>query len=76
MSKVIEGIIECPFYLREGERFISCEGILVDSAVTTHRFKSDEDKRSYQYCYCSVNGGKKCRHYRNLMVLYERGEKT
>ena len=28
MSKLIEGKIECPFYIKEGEYFIRCEGVL------------------------------------------------
>ncbi len=76
MAKAIEGVIECPFYLKEGDGFISCEGLLKGSTTATHRFKSDDEKRSYEYDFCCVNGGKRCPHYRNLMILYERGEKA
>ncbi len=72
MSKMIEGRIECPFYLKEGERFISCEGVL-DNTSSTHRFKSNEEKRKYEFTVCCVNGGKKCPHHRTVSVLYERG---
>jgi hypothetical protein len=75
MSKAIEGVIECPFYKTEGEKFISCEGYLKNSTTVTHRFSSDEKKRNYEYDFCCVNGGRRCPHYRNLMILYERGEK-
>lgn len=76
MSKFIEGMIECPFYLKEGERFISCEGLLKNSSSTTHRFKSNDEKRSYEFDLCCVDGGKNCPHYKNLMLLYENGEKA
>lgn len=76
MSKAIEEVIECPFYMREGDGFISCEGLLKKSTTATHRFKSNDEKRSYEYEFCCVNGGRKCPHYRNLMILYERGEKA
>ncbi len=72
MSKTIEGIIECPFYIKEGERFITCEGLFENSS-TTHRFETNDIKRCYEFEYCGVNGGKKCPHYRNIALLYERG---
>lgn len=76
MSKLIEGMVECPFYVKEGEKFICCEGLVGKSSAAVHRFKSDEDKVEYQINYCCVNNGKKCPHYRSLMLLYERGEKN
>ncbi len=72
MSKSIEGIIECPFYLKEGELFITCEGVL-ENTSTTHRFKTNDEKLCYERNVCSVCGGKKCQHYRNVSLLYERG---
>ena len=47
MSKFIEGMIECPFYLREGEGFIACEGIITGSSCH-HRFENDFQKRNYE----------------------------
>ena len=75
MSKSIEGIIECPFYIKEGTGFITCEGIL-EKTSTTHRFKSKDEKISYEQRCCCVNGGRKCPHYRSLSVLYERGARA
>lgn len=72
MSKTIESIIECPFYLKEGEKFISCEGVL-DNTSSTHRFNSNDEKKKYEFSVCCVNGGKKCKHHRAVSVLYERG---
>lgn len=75
MSKMIEGMVECPFYIKEGKGFIDCEGI-IEKTISTHRFKSDMDKKNYEYQVCCVNGGKKCPHFRNVSVLYERGERA
>lgn len=72
MPKFIEGKIECPFYLTEGNGYISCEGVL-DNTRCVHKFKSNEKKMSYEECVCSVQGGRKCPHFRTLSVLYERG---
>ncbi len=72
MSKTIEGIIECPFYIKEGESFITCEGLL-ENSTATHRFFSNNEKRCHEFEYCAVNGGKKCPHFRNVSLLYERG---
>ena len=43
MSKFIDGMIECPFYLKEGERFIACEGIL-SGAHCCHKFDNETEK--------------------------------
>ena len=75
MSKSIEEIIECPFYIKEGTGFITCEGVL-EKTSATHRFKNNEDKINYEHRFCCANGGRKCSHFRNLSVLYERGVRT
>lgn len=75
MSKFIEGMIECPFYLKEGENFISCEGIIAGSECL-HKFKNEFLKRDYEIDICSSNGGKKCQYHKTLSLLYERGLKT
>ena len=41
MSKMIEGRIECPFYLKEGDSFIACEGIL-NGTKCFHRFQGSQ----------------------------------
>ncbi len=75
MSKSIEGIIECPFYIKEGERFITCEGLFPESSVT-HRFSDNNLKKIHEFEFCCVNGGKKCSHFRNVSLLYERGKRS
>ena len=72
VSKPIEEIIECPFYIREGTAFITCEGVL-EKTTTTHRFESNKEKLKYEQHFCCLNGGRKCLHYRSISVLYERG---
>lgn len=72
MSKMIESLIECPFYLKEGERFINCEGLFEDTTVT-HKFSTENKKREYEYKVCCANGGRKCPHFKNVSLLYERG---
>ncbi len=72
MAKFIEGQIECPFYISEGEGFITCEG-LIRNTVSIQRFKTDKMKACHEVGVCSVNGGKNCMHYKNIFDLYERG---
>lgn len=72
MSKKIESNIECPFYLKEGDKFIACEGVLKGTRCV-HKFSSNVEKRDYENNVCSVNCGKKCYHYRAVATLYERG---
>ena len=75
MSKMIESSIECPFYLSEGDKFISCEG-LVKGAKCYQSFLNNDLKRHYEESVCSVNCGKKCHHYRAVSLLYERGQRA
>ena len=75
MSKMIEGRIECPSYLKEGDSFIACEGIL-NGTKCFHRFQDNKKKRYYEIAVCSSQGGRNCQHYRTVSMLYERGLKT
>ncbi len=72
MSKFIEGRIECPFYIGEGNRFITCEGILKGTRCN-HKFSNNSEKNCYEENVCSSSGGKNCQHYKSLNLLYERG---
>ncbi len=75
MSKLIESSIECPFYLKEGNGFITCEGVL-DGTQCVHKFADNRQKTSYEVSVCSSSGGRKCQHHRTVALLYERGLKT
>ncbi len=72
MSKSIEGMIECPFYVCEGHCFVTCEGILNGTTIT-HNFLTDKDKEGYELNVCSRNSGKTCPHHKNINNLYEKG---
>ena len=74
MSKPIEATIECPFYLEEGKDFIKCEGLL-QKTICIHQFVNSNEKREHEKNVCSVNSGKKCKHYRNVHILYDLGER-
>ena len=72
MSNPLEAKIECPFYITNTSKAIYCESCIAD---TENRFvfKTMGEKSSYIKDICSVNQGKKCLHYRAMMILYERG---
>lgn len=72
MAKFIERLIECPFYLGEGDKFINCES--EDSKKCTRLFDDNEQKSEYEKSVCSVDGGRTCEHYKKINRLYERGE--
>ncbi len=72
MAKFIERLIECPFYLGEGDKFISCEGESVKKH--TQQFNNNAEKTEYEKSVCSVDGGRNCSHYKLLNRLYENGE--
>lgn len=72
MSKAIESLIECPFYIKEGDRFIRCEGH-IDGTQTVQRFASNAAKENYEVTVCGCFGGRNCIHYRNVYALYDSG---
>lgn len=43
--------IKCPFYLRESEYTMTCEGIASGTELAT-KFPSEKEKREYQKCNC------------------------
>ena len=72
MSNPLEAKIECPFYITNTSRAIHCESCIPD---TENRFVFNTmgEKSNHIKNVCSVNQGKKCLHYRAMMILYERG---
>lgn len=72
MAKFIERLIECPFYLGEGDKFINCEG--EDGNKYTRLFDDNTEKAEYEKGICSVNGGRGCSHYKIINRLYEFGK--
>lgn len=71
MSNPFEGAVECPFYITNKTNQIYCECPIVN-AENRFVFKSVKAKSDYIKSVCSVNQGKKCLHYRAMMILYER----
>ena len=72
MSKEIESRIQCPFYIGEGKTHITCEG-LIHGCESVQKFESGKQKSDYEKFVCSVNRGRKCFHYRSVMLLYDKG---
>lgn len=72
MPKAIEAQIECPFYIKEGKGFITCEGI-IKGTVDMHCFKSDNEKAMFEVNVCGSDCGRKCVHYKRVNDLYESG---
>ncbi len=72
MAKFIERLIECPFYLGEGDKFINCEG--EDGKKYTQTFDSNAKKSEYEKGVCSTYGGRTCSHYKTINRLYETGK--
>lgn len=68
----VEVKIECPFYKSHRVNTISCESPIPN---TESRFTFNSMKAATKHIkkVCSVNCGKKCLHYRAMMILYERG---
>ena len=72
MPNQFEALVECPFYITNKTNQIYCEGAITD-AKNRFVFETVKAKSDYIKNVCSVNQGKKCLHYRAMMILYERG---
>jgi hypothetical protein len=72
MSNPLEAMVECPFYITNKTNQIYCESPITD-AQNRFVFETIKAKSNYIKDVCSCNQGKKCMHYRAMMVLYERG---
>ena len=72
MGRNLSALIECPYYVACGDRYISCEG-LIKGTSDKHIFKTAIDKNGYEKNVCSQNCGKSCLHYKRINELYEKG---
>jgi hypothetical protein len=68
-----EGNIECPFYLNQEQFCIICEGYIKEARSNKLTFKNMENKKKYIEKYCTVDGGRQCRHHKIMATLYDRG---
>lgn len=75
MSKLIEGRIECPFYIKEGNSFIKCEGG-INGTECIHTFRDNVEKSKYENNVCSKFGGRRCEYYRMVAAMYEVGKRA
>lgn len=75
MSKPIESVIECPFYIKENKYCIFCEGI-IKNTIAQQIFRTDYEKNNYEVYVCSENNGANCPHNQMLMTLYEEGARN
>jgi hypothetical protein len=72
VSNPLEALVECPFYITNKRNEIYCEGPIAN-ADSRFVFKTMKAKTDYIKNVCSCNHGKKCLHYRAMMIFYERG---
>lgn len=63
----LRGRIACPFYCRDGDKRITCEGFDADMRSSLS-FQTHEDFRRYVSTYCkSVQGCRGCALYGAIM---------
>lgn len=63
--------VKCPFYLKQNQTSIMCEGSLSD--VTNHNlniFRDQAKKKTYMNCYCK-NKYKECEVYKSIYKKYD-----
>lgn len=63
-------VIICPYFQRESEQKISCEGVVKDS-TTLLKFCSEEEKRRHRRMYCQSYEYEKCPLAKILHRKYE-----
>lgn len=63
-------VIICPYFQRESEQKIACEGVVEDS-TTLLKFCSEEEKRRHRRMYCQSYGYEKCPLAKILRRKYE-----
>lgn len=60
----------CPFYLRETNTTITCEGVL-EGTQSTIIFQSSEEKQQHQQERCNMHSYKDCAAAKALLDKYE-----
>lgn len=50
----------CPFYIRESQKSMTCEGFLTEESFTTTKFETEAQKFAYQRVYCWRENWSKC----------------
>lgn len=68
-NKSTEVYIKCPFYLSENRNFISCEGFVADTCMTT-RFPDAESKKEHLRTHCFLEDGGDCGMATGLFAKY------
>lgn len=68
-NKAIEAYIKCPFYLSESRNFLSCEGYLKNTCMTT-RFPDAQSKKRHLKENCCLEDGGSCPMARSLFAKY------
>ena len=69
MSRYDDVSAKCPFYQRNSERKIVCEGI-IEGSVTVQEFDKRSDKEAHRNKYCD-NQYSRCKIYDILQKKYK-----
>jgi len=70
MNKTIDALVTCPFYVREAELTVDCEG-LTGGAVTVTRFRTKKNKTDFMKSFCVDCAGRGCPLAEFLTAKYE-----
>lgn len=72
-NKTIDALVFCPFYVCEGARTITCEGIISPQVV--HRFADTEAKKQHEQIFCCDKTCRHCLAYKSIYAAYEEVER-
>lgn len=68
--KATEILIKCPFYLNETRNYISCEGFVKNTCMTT-RFPDGQCKKEHLKANCYHEDGGRCPMAKSLYAKYD-----
>jgi hypothetical protein len=71
-NPAISAKVECPFFVETELNKITCESYIPQTECE-FVFQNLKARRDYMHKVCCNNLGKKCMHYRTMMIMYERG---
>lgn len=70
INKTIDALVKCPFYLREKDRTVDCEG-LIDGTDSVTKFSSRGSKNLFMKEHCVRCMGVGCKLAEALCRKYE-----
>ena len=69
-NKTVDALVKCPFYVKENENRIVCEGYIKNTCMIT-KFTDAAQKKAHLRACCFHEDGGKCFFAQSLFRKYE-----